>query len=262
MLSAEPSAEASPAGPSQSPASSSGDCIVITGLRKRYADAEVLRGIDLTVKRGELVGLTGRSGSGKSTLLHIMGGLDRGYEGQVALLGQDLARLSDRELAGLRNRHIGFVFQAFHLLSHLSCLDNVLLPNAFAVEPLSRREAEQRAMQALERVSLTDKKLSRPSELSGGQKQRVAIARALLFRPEVLLCDEPTGNLDDFTGQQIIDLFGELNRDGLTLILVTHEPRVALATTRLLQMQNGQILGGGGGESGSQGRSPAEEPRR
>jgi putative ABC transport system ATP-binding protein len=134
------------------------------------------------------------------------------------------------------------VFQAFHLLSHLSCLDNVLLPNAFASEPLSRSDAEQRAQAALARVGLADRTRSRPAELSGGQKQRVAIARALLFRPEVLLCDEPTGNLDDYTGQQIIELFGELNRDGLTMVLVTHEPRVAQATTRLLCLQNGAIV--------------------
>ncbi|MBL9042618.1 MAG: ABC transporter ATP-binding protein [Myxococcales bacterium] len=217
-------------------------CIVVTGLRKRFSDGEVLRGIDLVIRRGELVGFTGRSGSGKSTLLHILGGLDRGYEGKVSLLGQDLATLSDRALANLRNRHIGFVFQAFHLLTHLSCLDNVLLPNAFAQEPLGRMQAEERAMAALTRVGLADRRHSRPSELSGGQKQRVAIARALLFQPEVLLCDEPTGNLDDFTGQQIIDLFVELNRDGLTMVLVTHEPRVAQATTRLLSLQNGLMV--------------------
>jgi ABC-type branched-subunit amino acid transport system ATPase component len=131
-----------PAAPDPRAASTvpSGDtpCIVVTGLRKRFPDGEVLRGIDLLIRRGELVGFTGRSGSGKSTLLHILGGLDRGYEGKVSLLGQDLATLSDRALANLRNRHIGFVFQAFHLLNHLSCLDNVLLPNAFAQEPLGR----------------------------------------------------------------------------------------------------------------------------
>ncbi|HNO67733.1 MAG TPA: ABC transporter ATP-binding protein [Pseudomonadota bacterium] len=226
------------------------DCIRVEGLRKRFAESggaesEVLRGISLAVRRGELVGLTGRSGSGKSTLLNIMGGLDRDYQGKVWLLGEDLAKLSDRALASLRNRHIGFVFQAFHLLSHLSCLDNVLLPNAFAVDPLPRAEAEKRAKAALERVGLVEKMASRPTELSGGQKQRVAIARALLFRPEVLLCDEPTGNLDDITGQQIISLFGELNRDGLTMVLVTHEPRVAEATTRLCRLQDGLVISDG-----------------
>ncbi len=233
------------------------ECIRVEGLRKRFAesgsaDAEVLRGVSLSVRKGELVGLTGRSGSGKSTLLHIMGGLDREYQGQVSLLGHDLAKLSDQALANLRNRHVGFVFQAFHLLPHLSCLDNVLLPNAFAVDPLPRAEAEQRAQAALERVGLFDKLRSRPTELSGGQKQRVAIARALLFRPQVLLCDEPTGNLDDYTGQQIIDLFRELNRDGLTMVLVTHEPRVADATTRLVRLQDGQIVSSTGDSTGQE----------
>ena len=223
------------------------DLITVSNLRKRFGDTEVLRGIDLTIQRGEMVALTGRSGSGKSTLLHIIGGLDyrqggQSYQGKVELMGRDLGQLTDAELSALRNRHIGFVFQAFHLLSHLSCLDNVLLPNAFAHEPLSKADAEQRAMLALTRVGLGDKRRSRPSELSGGQKQRVAIARALLFRPTLLLCDEPTGNLDDYTGQQIIDLFQELHRDGLTMVLVTHEPRVAQATTRRVQLQSGRIV--------------------
>jgi putative ABC transport system ATP-binding protein len=223
------------------------DLITVSNLRKRFGDTEVLRGIDLTVARGEMVALTGRSGSGKSTLLHIIGGLDyrqggQSYEGKVELMGRDIGQLKDAELSALRNRHIGFVFQAFHLLSHLSCLDNVLLPNAFAQVPLAQADAESRAMQALDRVGLGDKRRSRPSELSGGQKQRVAIARALLFRPTLLLCDEPTGNLDDYTGQQIIDLFQELHRDGLTMVLVTHEPRVAQATTRLVRLQSGRIV--------------------
>lgn len=223
------------------------DLITVSNLRKRFGDTEVLRCIDLTIQRGEMVALTGRSGSGKSTLLHIIGGLDyrqggHSYEGKVELLGHDIAQLTDAALSALRNRHIGFVFQAFHLLAHLSCLDNVLLPNAFAASPLGQAEAEQRAQLALERVGLGDKRRSRPSELSGGQKQRVAIARALLFRPTLLLCDEPTGNLDDYTGQQIIELFQELHRDGLTLLLVTHEPRVAQATTRLVRLQSGRIV--------------------
>jgi len=221
------------------------DCILVKKLSKRYGtatgDPEVLRGVDLTVRRGEMLCLMGRSGSGKSTLLHIVGGLDREYEGSVSFFGEDFSRLSDQALANLRNQHIGFVFQAFHLLSHVSCLDNVLLPNAFSLSPLPQKEAKERARGALERVGLADKQKSRPGELSGGQKQRVAIARALFFHPQVLLCDEPTGNLDDVTGQQIIDLFSELHREGLTLVLVTHEPRVASATTRVVMLKNGRI---------------------
>ena len=225
--------------------------VELSSVTKVYGHGEnevrALDGIDLRIDKGDFVAVMGASGSGKSTLLHIIGGLDyrqggQSYQGKVELMGRDLGQLTDAELSALRNRHIGFVFQAFHLLSHLSCLDNVLLPNAFAHEPLSKADAEQRAMLALTRVGLGDKRRSRPSELSGGQKQRVAIARALLFRPTLLLCDEPTGNLDDYTGQQIIDLFQELHRDGLTMVLVTHEPRVAQATTRRVQLLSGRIV--------------------
>jgi putative ABC transport system ATP-binding protein len=186
----------------------------------------------------------GRSGSGKSTLLHVLGGLDREYRGSVQLFGQELLRLSDQKLSLLRNAKIGFVFQSFHLLDHISCVENVLLPNAFAESPLPRRRAHEQAREALFRVGLSDRWQARPSELSGGQKQRVAIARALLFAPELLLCDEPTGNLDAHTGQQIIELFGRLNQDGLTLLLVTHELRVAQAARRILRLSDGQLVSG------------------
>lgn len=217
------------------------DCIWATGLTKRFPNAEtpVFSGVELKVRKGEMLGLMGRSGSGKSTLLHILGGLDRNYQGTVSFWGQNLAALSDRALAQLRNRHVGFVFQSFHLLPYISCLDNVLLPNAFAQQPMQATQARDRACFLLEKVGLKDKQLRRPTELSGGQKQRVAIARALLFLPKVLLCDEPTGNLDDHTGQQIIELFSELHRDGQTLLLVTHEPRVAQATTRVVFLEKG-----------------------
>ena len=196
------------------------DLITVSNLRKRFGDTEVLRGIDLTIQRGEMVALTGRSGSGKSTLLHIIGGLDyrqggQSYQGKVELMGRDLGQLTDAELSALRNRHIGFVFQAFHLLSHLSCLDNVLLPNAFAHEPLSKADAEQRAMLALTRVGLGDKRRSRPSELSGGQKQRVAIARALANSPRLILADEPTGNISSQQSEEILNMFDELNLFGI-----------------------------------------------
>jgi putative ABC transport system ATP-binding protein len=160
------------------------------------------------------------------------------------LFGQELAQLADGALSQLRNARIGFVFQSFHLLDHVSCVDNVLLPNAFALVPLPRKQALERAREALARVGLGDRWQARPSELSGGQKQRVAIARALLFSPELLLCDEPTGNLDAHTGQQIIELFARLNQDGLTMLLVTHELRVAQAAGRILRLLDGQLITG------------------
>jgi putative ABC transport system ATP-binding protein len=221
--------------------------IVAEDIRKRFgqgeAATEVLRGASLHINAGELVALVGQSGSGKSTLLHILGGLDREFSGKVQVLGQELSALSDAALAHLRNRSIGFVFQAFHLLDHLSCLDNVLLPNSFAEAPLDKAAALERGREALARVGLSGREGARPSELSGGQRQRVAIARALFFRPRLLLCDEPTGNLDVHTGQHIIELFCTLNQaEGLTLVLVTHEPRVAEAAGRILRLQSGQAV--------------------
>ena len=221
-------------------------------VSKRYGGQEVLRRVGLQVHAGEMVALMGRSGSGKSTLLHIIGGLDRDYSGAVRVLGQDLARLRDRDLARLRNQHIGFVFQAFHLLDHLSCRENVLLPDAFAAQPLTEREAIARAEEALARVDLGGRSDARPAELSGGQKQRVAIARALFCRPRLLLCDEPTGNLDSQTGEQIIRLFRDLNQgvavgggqtERLTLVLVTHEERVSQAASRVVTLIDGRVAG-------------------
>lgn len=219
--------------------------VVAEDVHKRFGlqgvEGEVLRGAGLTVEAGELVALVGRSGSGKSTLLHILGGLDRDFTGRVRLFGQDLGKLSDAALSRLRNSRIGFVFQAFHLLDHLSCLENVLLPNSFADDPLAPAAAAERAREALARVDLSGREAARPAELSGGQRQRVAIARALFFRPQLLLCDEPTGNLDVATGGRIIELFTRLSSDeNLTLILVTHEVRVASAARRLLRMEEGR----------------------
>lgn len=225
------------------PPGAAGEPLAVTvDLRKGFGRDQVLRGVSLSIGRGELVGLMGRSGSGKSTLLHVLGGLDREFTGSVRLFGKELAQLSDQELSELRNARIGFVFQSFHLLDHVSCVDNVLLPNAFAREPLGRKQAVAQAREALARVGLGDRWQARPSELSGGQKQRVAIARALLFAPELLLCDEPTGNLDVHTGQQIIELFARLNQDGLTMLLVTHELRVAQAARRILRLVDGQLV--------------------
>lgn len=239
--------------PPTSPSSSRADgavAIRCRDVRKRYGGQEVLRGVSLQIQAGEMVALVGRSGSGKSTLLHIIGGLDRAFSGAVEVLGQDLSRLSDRDLARLRNQRIGFVFQAFHLLDHLSCRENVLLADAFAAAPLSPAAAAQRADEALRRVDLGGRADARPAELSGGQKQRVAIARALFCRPQILLCDEPTGNLDSQTGEQIIRLFCDLNQgrdaagapgERLTLVLVTHEERVSQAAGRVVTLTDGSI---------------------
>jgi putative ABC transport system ATP-binding protein len=215
--------------------------IRLDGVVKQYANqAAVLRGISLTVAAGELLSLIGRSGSGKSTLLHIIGGLDRRYGGRAEVLGHDLAALDEKRLAQFRNREVGFIFQSFNLLDHLTATENVKLPSYFAAGPAP--DDEQQALAALDRVGMADKAGARPSQLSGGQKQRVAIARALFHHPKLLLCDEPTGNLDSDTGQQIIELFRALNRDGLTLVIVTHEERVSSVASRVLRLQDGGLV--------------------
>ena len=204
---------------------------------------KVLRGVSLDLKAGEIVALVGQSGSWKSTLLNIVGGLDTCDDGQVKVLGLDYRRARDRELAQLRNERIGFVFQAFNLLDHLSCVSNVMLPSSFS----SRRDGSDpdRAREALRRVGLADLAERKPSELSGGQKQRVAIARALFHKPSLLLCDEPTGNLDTDTGREVIELFSDINRkDGVTLLIVTHEERVSSAAQRVIRIEDCCIIEG------------------
>ena len=214
--------------------------IRLEGVQKSYGAQPVLRDVSLSVEPGELLSLVGRSGSGKSTLLHIMGGLDRRYAGKASVLGHDLHALDDRRLARFRNREVGFVFQAFNLLDHLTARENVKLPAYFT--DADAAGADERAVAALERVGIGDKAESRPSALSGGQKQRVAIARALYHTPKLLLCDEPTGNLDSETGAQIIELFRALNKDGLTLVIVTHEERVSSVASRVLRLVDGKLL--------------------
>lgn len=218
--------------------------VELIDVRKRYAQTEVLRGVSLAVGAGELVAITGRSGSGKSTLLQLIGGLDRRYEGQVIVGGRELSSLDDRALAGLRATEVGFVFQAFHLLDHLSARENVRLPAFFH----PRRSAELlgqagtlAADDALRRVEMLEHAEARPSALSGGQRQRIAIARALFSRPQLLLCDEPTGNLDAATGDGVIALFRELNQGGITIVIVTHEDRVATAATRVVRIADGRV---------------------
>jgi len=199
---------------------------------------ELLRGVDLAVRRGEFVAVEGQSGSGKSTLLHILGGLDREFSGEARVLGCDLRAVTDNELSALRHTQIGFVFQSFNLLPALSALENVLLPDFFGD---GLPDAERRAREALDRVGLADKARARPAALSGGERQRVAIARALVARPPLLLADEPTGNLDARTGEGIIDLFRQLHREGMTLLIVTHEARVSRAAARVLVLREGRL---------------------
>ena len=221
------------------------DLLKTMGLTRSYktesVSVDALRGVDITIGEGDFVAIMGSSGSGKSTLMNILGCLDRPSTGQFILKGTDVAGLSRDELARIRNNTIGFVFQNFHLLPRTSALENVELPLFYSAEPLSWKEMHQRAKSALEKVGLADRMHHTPSELSGGQQQRVAIARALVTRPSILLADEPTGNLDSRTSLEIIDLFQNLNQDGLTLLMVTHEPELARFASRIIMMRDGLV---------------------
>jgi putative ABC transport system ATP-binding protein len=201
--------------------------IEVRGLRKVYTmggeDLAALAGVDLDIQRGEYVAVIGPSGSGKSTLMNILGGLDRPTSGIYRFEGEDVAHFSDDELAGFRRRRIGFVFQSFQLLPRLSALQNVELPMIYGGMPPAERRT--RAAELLERVGLGGRMGHRPTQLSGGQQQRVAVARSLANRPDLLLADEPTGALDTATSLEVMKLFRELNADGLTLMVVTHDPR-------------------------------------
>ena len=218
-------------------------------LRKAYRngadEVRVLNGLDLDVRAGEFVAVVGPSGSGKSTLLHVLGGLDASYGGEVEVAGVRLNALNDVALARFRNRQVGFVFQSFHLIASLSALDNVLLPAFFDVEAVAGPR-RKRAEDVLARVGLAEKKNRIPSQLSGGERQRTAIARALFAEPKLLLCDEPTGNLDETTGGEVIELFRELHRDGLTILVVTHEDRMSTAAQRVLRLTGGVLRPSGG----------------
>ena len=195
--------------------------------------------VDLRIDEGDFVAVMGPSGSGKSTLMNMLGCLDTPDEGSYRLIGQEVAELDDTALSRTRNRHIGFVFQSFHLLPRLTALQNVLLPLRFSdVDPLS---AEGRGRRLLERLGLSDRMDHRPNQLSGGQRQRVAIARALINDPPLLLADEPTGNLDSKTSEEIMELFTELNDGGQTILMVTHEEEIAAYARRTIRMRDGKI---------------------
>jgi putative ABC transport system ATP-binding protein len=211
---------------------------------KEYVDGDgtkvrVLDGMSLDVEDGDFVAVVGPSGSGKSTLLHLLGGLDVHYQGDVEVGGVKLRGLNDQALARFRNTHVGFVFQSFHLIPNLSALENVLLPSHFGPP---HADARRRAEAMLERVGLGSKKDRAPIRLSGGERQRVAIARALFGGPKLLLCDEPTGNLDSATGAGVIQLFQELHREGLTVLSVTHEERMSAAARRVLRLKEGRLV--------------------
>ena len=214
-------------------------------------DLPVLKGITMSIAQGELVALMGASGSGKSTLMNILGCLDHPTAGEYWLDGKEISRYSANERAKLRNRMIGFVFQNFNLLARTSTLENVMMPMTYSHLDLSEKQMRQWAKELLERVGLGERMDHQPSQLSGGQQQRVAIARALVSRPVILLADEPTGNLDSHTSEDILRMFQELNQsEGLTIILVTHDPGVAQHAQRVIRIQDGLILAGAGAGQG------------
>ncbi len=206
---------------------------------KGEAAVAALRGINLTIRRGEYVAIMGPSGSGKSTLMHIMGLLDTPTRGKVYVDGRDVSRLGEDERALLRRNYIGFVFQTYNLIPTLTAMENVELPMIFAGVP--ERERKRRARELLEKVGLGDRVNHLPSQLSGGQQQRVAIARALANDPDLILADEPTGNLDSKTGERILDMFDELHDEGRTLVIVTHDGEVAKRAERIVRIRDGKI---------------------
>ena len=226
--------------------------ISISNLRKIYSMGEIevraLDGVDLEVEAGDYLAIMGPSGSGKSTLMNLIGCLDTPTSGEYILNGHAVSRLDDSELALIRNSEIGFVFQTFNLLSRATALANVELPLIYARMPSAKRR--QRALEALERVGLADRVKHQPNELSGGQRQRVAVARALVNRPSILLADEPTGNLDSKTSEEIMALFDELNESGNTIVLVTHEEDIADHARRTIRLLDGRVTSDGRRDAG------------
>jgi putative ABC transport system ATP-binding protein len=216
--------------------------IKLENITKVYRMGQVevyaLNGVSLAIKAGEMISIVGASGSGKSTLLHIIGCLDRPTSGGYFLDGVDVSRLNDNKLAEMRNKKFGFVFQEFNLLSRATALANVELPLIYG----GGGQKHQKALEALERVGLGDRAKHKPTELSGGEQQRVAIARALVNDPPLILADEPTGNLDSASSKEIISVFRQLNKDGITVIVVTHEADIAAQTQRVIRLRDGEIV--------------------
>jgi putative ABC transport system ATP-binding protein len=230
-----------------SPTQTNGTPVIqLRDLSKTYQSGEVevkaVRGVTLEIVRGDFVAVMGASGSGKSTLMNTLGCLDQPTSGEYLLDGQAVAGLNRKELAKLRNRKLGFVFQSFNLLARTSALENVELPMFYSHPLIGLRERRQRAAQALAKVGLGDRASHHPNQLSGGQQQRLAIARALVNRPELVLADEPTGNLDTRTSIEIMGLFQELNDTGITLVMVTHELDIAAYCKRIVVMRDGQVI--------------------
>lgn len=217
--------------------------IKITNLKRNFILGSetiyVLKGIDLEINKGEYVALMGPSGSGKSTLMNLLGCLDSATSGTYILNGKDVSKMHDDELAEIRNKEIGFVFQTFNLMPRTTALDNVALPMVYA--GYSKSERNERATEVLNQVNLSDRMDHKPNELSGGQRQRVAIARALVNKPSIILADEPTGNLDSKTSEEIMGLFNEIHKNGNTVILVTHEEEIAAYAHRIIRLRDGII---------------------
>lgn len=233
--------------------------IEIKNLRKVYGAGEsavnALDGVDLSIEKGEFVAIMGPSGSGKSTLMNIIGCLDRPSAGEYILDGRDVSQLDRNDLAEVRNTKLGFIFQSFNLLPRLTALENVMMPMFYILtEDLSVESQRQRAAASLESVGLGNRFHHKPNQLSGGQQQRVAIARALINRPPVILADEPTGNLDSRSSVEILDLLHKLHQDGVTIVMVTHEPDVAQHAQRIICVRDGKVI-----SDGREGMSPCLE---
>ena len=239
-----------------------GPVIQLSDVAKVYRTGEVevhaVRRATLDIQRGEFVAVMGSSGSGKSTLMNILGCLDRPTAGRYLLDGVDISELSRSQLATLRNRKLGFVFQSFHLLARTTALENVELPMFYSKPLIPLRTQRKRAIEALKKVGLGDRLGHRPSQLSGGQQQRIAIARALVNEPELVLADEPTGNLDSRTGIEIMGFFQELNESGITIVMVTHELEIASYCKRIIIMRDGLVIS----DEANSNRRNADEERR